>query len=334
MNRTLLLVLLAAICFGCNRANTRDESASSASSQPMMSSGAPAPEEMSEKEESAALERATDSPSGSGGGLPKSAPRRAAFQSVSQSSATPPAPPKQRMVIKTAELTLEVEKFDTASAQAQRLAERYGGFVASTSISASRYKDVKEGAVVLRVPAESFETAMSDLRRLGKKIDNETVKGQDITKDFYDLEARLENQKRLEARFQEILKSAKTVQELLNVERELSQTRGVIEQLEGQKRFYIDRAGLSTITARFHEPYPEFAGGDARPSFFGLLGRALSDGVYNFGKNLANVVEFLIAGIPIFALIALIGYAMVWFFKRFVKSPPKKSAVESALPQS
>ncbi len=328
MNRTLICILFAVCCLGCNRISTRNESAPPLQSS--QSSEASMPENMSEKfEESMAM------PSETGSGLPKRAARRGAqrttpTQFVSQVDALP----KDRMVIKTAELALEVEKFDTASAQAQHLAEHYGGFVASTGVSASRYKDVKEGSVVLRVPAEKFDAAMSDLRRLGKKIENETVKGQDITKDFYDLEARLENQKRLEARFQDILKSAKTVQELLNVERELSQTRGLIEQLEGEKRFYIDRVTLSTITVRFHEPYPEFASVDERPSFFGMLGRAFSDGAYDFGKNLASTIEFLIAGIPFFALIGLMGYMLIWFFKRFVRPSPKDSAVERASPQS
>ena len=71
-----------------------------------------------------------------------------------------------------------------------------------------------------------------------------TVKGEDVTEEFIDIEARLKAKRALEQQFVEIMKRANSVNDALNVERQLSDVRGEIEKIEGRKRFLENRARL------------------------------------------------------------------------------------------
>ena len=89
-------------------------------------------------------------------------------------------------VIRTATLSLVVppDTFEERFAEAQDVAERLGGYV-QTSTGRDR-----SGTLVMRVPADRFAAAMRELRGLGE-VEVQSVRGQDVTADYVDLQARL-----------------------------------------------------------------------------------------------------------------------------------------------
>jgi hypothetical protein len=82
----------------------------------------------------------------------------------------------------------------------------------------------------------------------------ESVKGEDVTEEFIDIEARLKTQKALEAQFLEIMKRSNSVEDALNVQTEIARVRGEIEKIEGRKRFLESQASLSTIKIKLQTP--------------------------------------------------------------------------------
>lgn len=260
---------------------------------------------------------------------PSSAVGGAASQPASESaedampvatvSQTAAAMPKARMIIKTATLALEVEKYDVAVAAVQTLAAQAGGFVQSTNTEI-RYESVKTGTTIIRVPSEKFESTLTEIKKLAKKLEQEGLGGSDVTEEFYDVEARLENQKRAEKRYQEILNAAKTVGEILQVENELRRVREDIERIEGRKRFLIDQTGLSTITVNLHEPYPAISAEGG--GFWATIGRGFTNGIEGFAAVLGATITFLIAGVPFFAVVAVIIYLFIRWRRRVRSSTP------------
>lgn len=303
ITRNFLLALIAtSALFGCGS----HESAPEASSTHMMkySEAAPALEQMqSEADESRSVMIAN---AGSVS-LPISS-------ALSQTN-LPPA----RIIIKNATLGFEVASYDIALAQIQKIAEQSRGFV-TVSTAYLRDDNVKSGNVTLRVPAEQFDAALLELKKLARKIENESLSGNDITEEFYDLTARLENKKRAEARYQDILKSAKTVKDILEVERALTDVREEIERLEGRKRYLSDQAALSTITINLHEPYPLMAQGSE--SLMAQVQRGFESGVRGFAEVVSACITFAIAGLPLFAL----GFVAIWLLRKLFRRSKKRQA--------
>jgi hypothetical protein len=150
-----------------------------------------------------------------------------------------------RKIVKTAELGVRAQKVRDAAADAQRIAADFGGSVLSSRVEG-------DGSVsadlVLLVPAPEFEAALDELRGLGKEITTDTVRGEDVTEEFVDLESRERNLLAAEASLLELYERAESVNSALAIERELTNVRGQIEQLQGRIQYLEDRTASSRIS--------------------------------------------------------------------------------------
>ena len=119
-------------------------------------------------------------------------------------------------------------------------------------------------------------------------VERISVNAQDVTAEWVDVEARLANHRRSEARLQALLaENTATLADVLQVERELARVRGEIESYEGRMRVLSDQVGLATLHLDVrvlapYEPYvaPTF-GEEASRTFtrsLMLLGDALRGG--------------------------------------------------------
>lgn len=233
-----------------------------------------------------------------GGVASESATEQSAVQAVGDVQAN------ARMVIKTASLSIEVAEYEQAFAQIQKITGRQNGFVVSSGIT-SREERQKAGSISMRVPSKKFEETLVEVKKLASKVENESISGNDVTEEFYDVAARLQNKEKAEKRFQEILRAAKSVKEILEVEQALTNVREEIERLTARKRFLADQVELSTIHVSMHEPYPVIASGS--DGFGAKVMRGFQTGFDRFGDAVSFIITFFITSLPFFviALVAL-----------------------------
>lgn len=222
-----------------------------------------------------------------------------------------------RKIIRNAELTIEVEKPADAQQKIGAVAERLGGFVVTSEISQASSSSATV-SIVMRVPADRFGDALAALHEAGSRVLREKTTGQDVTEEYVDLEARLRAKQALEAQFLEIMKQAHSVDDALNVQRQLGQVRGEIEQIEGRKRFLENQSSLSTITVTLQAPTPIV---EATTEGFGYhLRRAFGDGVDTASSIVIGVIRLLGVGIPVFLMIVLpVGLVLRWLWKRMMR---------------
>jgi len=174
----------------------------------------------------------------------------------------PPAKPDvqagpRKIVIRTGEIEYEVASFDAAVATITRLIKPIkGGFIATVNSDKLANGKVR-GSVVVRVPPESLDALILDLRTdLGKngELKNQRIGSEDITKKYTDLESRLRAARAMEERLLSIIKSGKgEIKDLLAVEKELGTWRTRIEEFEGELRYYSHQVALSTLTITLFE---------------------------------------------------------------------------------
>ena len=184
-----------------------------------------------------------------------SAPARAGAPApAAQQSSAAQQPPvgEQRLIVKTANLTLLVPDVAQTSSKAQGLAETLGGFVVTAT---QREEGGRPAATVqMRVPAQRFDEAMAQLKGMAERVQNEQVSSKDVTEEFVDTDARLRNLRATEQRYLDLLARASSVEDILKIEQQLSSVRGQIEQLQGRLNFLQRSAELSTITVELRLP--------------------------------------------------------------------------------
>lgn len=221
----------------------------------------------------------------------------------------------QRKIVRTGNLTIEVDDIDAALAAIATIAKDFDGYVVTSNKQGDT--DVSNGNISIRVAASHFDEAFDKIRKLGIKVPNENTESQDVTEEYTDLNARLRNLEATEAQYLELLKKAETVEDTLKVFQALSDVRGQIEQIKGRIQ-YLDRTSdMSLIQVNLQKTRPV---NEAGWSALETLKSAVR-GLFTFGKVLANIVIWL----AIFSPIWIITLVLVLYFKKWRKPRAKAS---------
>lgn len=247
---------------------------------------------------------------GGGGGRSDPVPAGTSHQDIPLTQATSSqsdAVPVDRKIIRNAQLGIEAEKPEDLQQRIASIAQIKGGFVVSSqqtgSEPRSNTRDIVEMSV--RVPGEKFAETIDEIKAGPGRILTETVKGEDVTEEFIDIDARLRAKKALEQQFMEIMKRANTVEDALNVQRELSDVRSEIEKIEGRRRFIENQASLSTINVRIQAP-TVFAAETA--GFLDRLSESFGAGFEVALNFVLGLVTFVVGVLPFLVFVGIPGF--------------------------
>ena len=180
-----------------------------------------------------------------------------------------PTAETEKILIKTADMQLEVDQPDAVRRQALALVAREGGRPGNETKSGSG--DYEQLTLTLHVPAARFVALMDGLSALGKVLSRST-QVEDLTEEFVDNGARLRSLNALEARYLALLNEAKTVKDMLAVEEKLGDVRSRNEQLTGRQRYLSQNARESRITLTLSHQSTQSTG------FLAKLAKSLTGG--------------------------------------------------------
>ena len=165
---------------------------------------------------------------------------------------TPPSALASRKLIRNATVELEIVSFDDALQKITALANQERGYVATTS-SEKQANGKLRGQVIVKVLPENLDRFLQRIRGLGE-LKNQTLGTEDVTKAYFDTDARLKNARVMEQRLIDMLKT-KTgkVSDLLQVEKELARVREEIEKMQGELKYWDSQVQFATVTISLAE---------------------------------------------------------------------------------
>jgi hypothetical protein len=168
-------------------------------------------------------------------------------------SAETPAPElSNRKLIRNATVELEIVNFDDAVQKITTFATEERGYVATTD-SQKQANGKLRGKVTVKVLPENLDRFLQKIRGLGE-LKNQTLGTEDVTKAYFDTDARLKNARAMEQRLIDMLKT-KTgkVSDLLQVEKELGRVREDIEKMQGELKYWDSQVQFATVTISLAE---------------------------------------------------------------------------------
>ncbi len=221
-------------------------------------------------------------------------------------------------IIRTGTIELEVQDVPTALVTARNGIRAMGGYV-----GASRTENVDDrpfAQITYRIPADRWEDALDLLRKLNgqtTKLVSEQTEAVEVTGQVVDLEARIRNLRASETALQKIASGAVRISDVLEVEQQLTNVRGQIEQLSAQLADLNDRAGYATLTATFSVPVvavevatrgwePSVVVDEASASLVDILQALTTAGIW-----------FAIVWLPILLVLGVLIAAGIWIGRRF-----------------
>jgi len=163
-----------------------------------------------------------------------------------------------RKIIKNADMRLLVQDTDVAISRSTQIVTDLGGYIVSSRTWYQNYfgNNLRYATITIGIPVDQFERALQRFRDLSVRVLDENASGEDVTDQYVDLQSQVQNLEATRARIQEFLKDAKTVDEALRINQQLSEIEGEIEQLKGRMNYLADRAAFSTITVNFEPELP------------------------------------------------------------------------------
>lgn len=230
----------------------------------------------------------------------------------------------QRLVERKATIELEVDDTRAAYVKARAfISQARGEFVQGGRIDDQ--SGHPRADLTLRVQADRLDEVLDDLRRLGK-VKDERLDAADVTDQMVDIEARLANERRIEAELIELLDKRPNdkLEDILRVRKELSDVRGQIERMQASRDRLASLVALATVTVVIAEkpeepkPAPEEQG--LWGSFVEDLATAWHNGVANLLGFVVWLTAVIVGGLP-FWLLA--GFASAWGWRSYRRTHPK-----------
>ncbi|HEX2696674.1 MAG TPA: DUF4349 domain-containing protein [Anaerolineales bacterium] len=274
---------------------------------------------------------------GEGGGAPAVQATPAAFQ-TGPDTIISNTDFGDHMIVKNGDIRLLVKDSDVALDGVTQIVGDVHGYIVSSRVWFQDYygTNYKYATLTFGVPVDQFETALRRLRGLAIRVLDENASGEDVTDQYVDLQSQLENLEATRDRIQSFLNQAKTVDEALRINQQLSDVEAQIEQIKGRMNYLSNRSAFSTLTVNIEPQLPEIV---ATPTLTPTPTPTPALAPWNPGDTTGDasrtlitvyrgIVDFLIwvliVFVPIFAPPVLLVWLVVWFLRKKTTPPVSK----------
>jgi len=245
------------------------------------------------------------------------------------------APVDEAKIIRTGTIDLEVADVAVSLTAARDGIRALGGYIGASATQSDGESPI--ASVTYRIPVERWEEALDLLRGIsgpGTKVVAERTDAVEVTGQIVDLEARIKNLRASETALQAIAAEAVRVSDVLEVQAQLTQVRGEIEQLTAQLANLENQTSYATLTATYRAPVVavDVAQGDWDP-------RAVVD---EASASLIDVLQalttagiwFAIVWLPILLVVGVVAGVVAFVVRRMRRAGPSGPSGPIAPPEA
>jgi len=206
---------------------------------------------------------------------------------------------RTQKLIRRAVIFVQVSDLEEAEKPVREAINKYRAYFSNTEIR----ENVR--SYTIRVPEIFFASLLEELRSMGRII-YQAESAEDVTMRYYDLEGHLKIKQELRLTFQEYLKTARTIEEIMIVERHLAELQNEIDRMGTEFRSLANLIDYATIT--FELRLPSSSVNSFRP--------ALSERVITLFRSFgdfASLLLLIILGIIIYGIPSLCLFMLLYF---------------------
>lgn len=219
-------------------------------------------------------------------------------------TAEPPAPPQSTLekgskIIKNGFMNFEVDKLEKAKSKVDTIVKSIGGYYENEQFTS--YGNRNSYTLRLRIPNAKFDSIINEIESDIGDMKSKNVTAKDVTEEFVDLNIRLENNLAYLSQYKEILRKAKSVKEILEVQEKIRRIEEEINSKKGRLKFLEDKVSYSTLNLEITELISK--SDTNKPSFGGRLASAFNSGVQGFLSFVVGLVSlwpFVVIGLLVF----------------------------------
>ena len=208
----------------------------------------------------------------------------------------------KKKIIKDGRLGLRVKELDNTKFRVDTLIRNYGGYYANESFNNTDWESSFN--LKIRIPSSNFEKFITAIESGDGEIDYKEIDARDVTDQFIDLETRLETKRNYLKRYNDLLKLAKSIKEILEIEEKIRGLEEEIESTTGRLRYLSDLVDYSTLDLTISKRRDFKYNPVNRDRFSERLKESLSKGWFGF----VDFLLFMIKIWPFWIIVILILY--------------------------
>ena len=156
-----------------------------------------------------------------------------------------------QMIVRTASMYIVVEDIGTGLDDISSIAGRYGGYVVSSNSWQESTRT--RGNIAIRILAENYNDALNEISGLAVEVTSKSETSVDVTEEYVDLEAKLQNLEAAESQLLLLMERAENIEDILAIQSELTSTREQIETIKGRMQYLERTSATSFIEVNLEE---------------------------------------------------------------------------------
>lgn len=220
----------------------------------------------------------------------------------------------KKKIIKDGRIKIEVDNLEDAKNNVDKLIKSKGGYYANDRFDDSEYES--SYVLKIRIPSVYFESFVSEFNSQKGKIIYKEISSRDVTSEFIDLETRLSNKRKYLEKYRDLLKSAKSVKDVLEIENEIRGLEEEIESTVGRLKYLKDLVGYSTLDVVLSKKKDFKYNPETQDSFFERLKQSLSNGF----KTGVSFILVLISLWPFWLILPV----LIYFLRKYRENRKSK----------
>lgn len=225
-----------------------------------------------------------------------------------------------RKIVYSSWATIQTKTYDESVDAVKDLCEKYNAYFQSSTTYGNGIdsRDSRSANYTIRIPVENYSDFVKEIGGIGSVFES-GEDNQDVTEQYVDIEARLSSAKLREERVLVLLENADKLDDVLALERELSDIRYEIESYTGSLRKLNSLIDYATFTLRLVEVVEYTAPVVVSESFGERLAAAFSEGLdyfVSFWQGTLILLTFLAPTLVLLLVVCVIIIIVVFIRKR------------------
>ena len=230
-------------------------------------------------------------------------------------SITPESAVRTEKIIRNAVIQITTPDFDHDLSLVENVVNVQSGTISSSGTSLNP-SGTRRAFLTARIPAENLDRYMESISSVTGRITQREISTQDVTEQYTDIRARLDNAIVKRDRLRELLHQAENISDLLQIEYSLSEAQSTVDYLTGRINSLDTDISYSTVSITLNEETPAQSVRQTDGSFQNRLKNGMELSLQSIWLFLQNLCLFLLMALPWLAVPAVIIVICLIYHKK------------------
>ncbi|AZA93341.1 Uncharacterised protein [Chryseobacterium nakagawai] len=216
-----------------------------------------------------------------------------------------------RKIIKNGNMRIQVGEIKKAQTLVNDILKKNNAYIQKEEFQNTDMNETMD--LTIRVPHKNFDALINSFSDGVGSVLSKNISSDDVTEEYTDVSIKLANKKIYLEKYRDMLKSAKTTKDMLEIQEKIRVLEDEIDVAEGRLRFIDDRVNYSTLNLSLYKEKVR-SSATSKIGFGSRFIDSLTEGWNSFVAFLLGIISFW----PFFLLIPLV----IFLWKKWKKRKP------------